>query len=468
MATMDSSMVNVALPAIMQSFGSTLAQTEWVVQIYLLTITVSLLFWGNLAPRLTPECIYRTGLLIFTTGSLCCGLSWGIFLLVASRWLQALGAAMMMATGPALVKTAGPKEQLGKRLGFIGIATSLGLMTGPMLAGLVIRWFNWQILFLLTVPVGLAVYLAAGTILPAPLFCLWHNHCRTTGTARDRAGLLLWALAVTTTIFLINHPGSTGQKFTSSTMAALLLLTVALWLLFLGHEFQAPTPLIPVDLLKQRFFSMAILSSMLSFMVLFLVLILMPFYLAKVRGLLPDRVGLLMMAVPLMVFFVSPLAGWLHDRLDARRVATSGLGCCLVALLLLSRLGAHTPLGHVFLFLAFLGSGQAMFLSPNSAGALAGVDHNHSPITASLLATARNLGMLLGTGLAGLIFSGIFIHQTGGLDLKDYNPALMPAFLQALHATFLAGALLSLLGIVASWYRGPGSSPSDNLTSGAG
>ena len=151
MSTLDSSMLNVALPSIMEAFGSPLALTEWVIIIYLLTITIMLLFWGHLSIRFGADRIYNLGLLIFSIGSLLCFLSTGIHPLIFCRFVQAMGASMMMAMGPALIKSVLPAEQLGRGLGQIGIATSMGLMAGPVISGLLIHWSHWRFIFLITV-----------------------------------------------------------------------------------------------------------------------------------------------------------------------------------------------------------------------------------------------------------------------------------------------------------------------------
>jgi MFS family permease len=135
MSTMDSSMVNIALPAIMDDFSMPLRNTEWVVMIYLLAITATLLFWGYLADRFGRRRIYAFGLFIFALGSLACALAPQLRWLVLARLGQALGAAMMMATGPAMVKEIFPADQLGRGLGLIGVAVSLGLMAGPAVSG---------------------------------------------------------------------------------------------------------------------------------------------------------------------------------------------------------------------------------------------------------------------------------------------------------------------------------------------
>jgi len=458
MSTMDSSLVNVALPVLMEVFHSSLAVTQWVVLIYLLTITILLIFWGRLAGRWGAGAVYSRGMLLFALGSLLCGAAPAIWLLILFRFVQALGASMMMATGPALIRSIYPPERLGRGLGLIGIATSLGLMTGPVLSGLLLRWVHWRAVFLVTVPVGLLFYLAgrrqlvrAAPPLPSPA-----GTGQQEGTGFDPAGALMWAVTVSLTILLATHATTLccGRGFAPTALFwSGSLLTGVCWLVFLRREIRSRSPILPLQMFRRRFFAMAVLSSALSFAVLFFVLILTPFYLARILGLPPDRIGYVMMAVPLSVFAVSPAAGRLHDRIGARIVATAGLGCCLIAVLLLAALDMESPPLSVAMRLALLGLGQAMFLAPNSASALAGVSDDQAGVTASLLATARNFGMLAGTALAGLSFALHFAWATGGLDMRDFVPATAPEFIHALQRSFQYAALIGLIGVVVSWSR---------------
>jgi predicted MFS family arabinose efflux permease len=180
----------------------------------------------------------------------------------------------------------------------------------------------------------------------------------------------------------------------------------------------------------------------------------MPFYLDRILQLPPDRIGLVMMSVPLSVFIVSPLAGRIYDRIGARIVATVGLFCCLISLAMLTRLTAQTPPVSIAAKLALLGFGQAMFLSPNSASALGGVSDDLAGVTASMLATARNFGMLVGTALAGLSFSLQFSRATGGLDMQEFVPAYSSEFMASLSGSFQVAAVIALIAIGASWMRG--------------
>jgi MFS family permease len=471
MSTMDSSMVNIALPTLMQVYASSLALTEWVVLIYLLTITVSLLFWGYFSTGIGQGVLYCRGLLIFSLGSLLCALAPNMLLLIFFRFVQATGAAMMMAMGPALIKSCFPGEQLGRGLGMVGIATSIGLMTGPAVSGLILRWSHWRWIFLVTVPVGLLVYFlgrhklaplglpekAADSIPSGDGITNRYRLFRIKGDGSDfdLPGGLLYVASVILTVLVLSHATVTcceSDGYGWPLFRALLVLL--LWMVFVSYERRIKKPLFPVILFQKPFFTMAMISAMLSFTVLFFVLLLMPFYLSSVRQFPPDLVGYYMMAVPLCVFFVAPLAGRLHDRIGARIIATFGLACCLGSLLLLTRLSADSAGSFIVFSLSLLGFGQAMFLAPNSAAALTGVSHEESGITSSLLATSRNMGMLLGTALAGFVFAYAYAELTGGMDIKDFSLDQAPQFMLALHQTFQVCVFIAGVAVASSWLRG--------------
>ena len=255
MSTLDSSMLNVALPSIMHAYGSTLALTEWVIIIYLLTITVMLLFWGHLSTRYGQGKIYNFGVLVFAIGSLLCFLAPGIHTLIFFRFVQALGASMMMAMGPALIKSVFPPEQLGRGLGQIGIATSLGLMTGPAISGLLIRWSHWRIIFLITVPVGLLVYFIGrnGLTISGPA----NQVMAAEGEEHhfDRVGALLWTVAIGLTLLIATHATSLccAKQQNYSLLIINVFLTLSAWFLLAIHELKHPYPLLPLGLFKKTF-----------------------------------------------------------------------------------------------------------------------------------------------------------------------------------------------------------------------
>ncbi len=447
LSTMDSSMINVALPSIMRSFGTSLPQTEWVVLIYLLTITASLLFWGRVADQVGLSSIYLSGMFVFSIGSVVCYLSTTLLQLIAFRFLQAMGAAMMMATGPAIIKMVFPLGQLGKALGLVGVSTSIGLMTGPVISGLLIHSFSWRAIFLVTVPVSLFASIA-GWVFMKP-FSETKVHEKPS-LPFDWTGMILWTGMITMAVLFSTHHAGASVKV----LVCEGLICFCFLVLLVKTEYRQQAPLFPLSLFRSQPYAIAMFCAALSFAVLFVVLILMPFYLDYVLGFAAKQIGFVMMAVPISVFFVSPLSGFLYDRIGARFLTTAGLATAACGLLLLCFLSAESSAFSVAWRLAVLGCGQALFLSPNSATVLESVDPGQTGVSSGMLATARNLGMLLGVSVAGLLFGMIYSKLSGGLDLRQYSPDQVQNFMFALKVTFTVTALFSVLGAGLSFLRG--------------
>ncbi len=439
-------MINVALPSIMRSFGTNLSQTEWVVLIYLLTITVSLLFWGKIADQIGLSTVYLSGMVVFSVGSVACYFSTTLFQLIGFRFLQAMGASMMMATGPAIIKLVFPTDQLGKALGLVGVATSIGLMVGPVISGFLIDRYSWREIFLVTLPVSV---LASFT----GWYYLRHSSSREEAKKRtepfDWTGMVLWSGMISLAVLLsTQHSGISARILVAEGLACSLF-----FILLLKTELNKQYPLFPLSLFRDSSYSIAMFCAALSFAVLFVVLILMPFYLDYILALSPKRIGLVMMAVPISVFFVAPLSGMLYNRIGARFLTTSGLAIAALGLLLLCFLTAESSTFDVSWRLALLGCGQALFLSPNSATVLENVGPGQTGVSSGMLATARNLGMLAGVALAGLLFGMIFSWLSGGLDLKQFTSDQTQNFMYSLKVTFTVTALLSIIGAVLSSLR---------------
>lgn len=444
MATMDSSMVNLALPAIMSDFDSQLKATEWVALIYLLTITSSLLIWGNLSDNLGRHKIYPAGMLIFALGSLACATAPNLYSLIATRWLQGLGAAMMMSTGPAIIKETFPAEQLGRALGLIGVAVSLGLMTGPLLAGFTLQFLPWRALFLVTAPIGLVFFNIARRLIP-------RRH--PIGTRKFYwPSALTWIALLCLIALTISYAAS--PSWSAKILLKLAGASILAMVIFIFLEKKTSFPLIAKGLLRRRYLFTALLCAVLSFMLLFAVLIITPFFLDRVQNMSKIRIGLVMTTIPLATLVLAPLAGWLYEHISARILSTLGLIMSTSGTLLLSTITSQVSAAEIMVKLALIGGGLAMFLSPNSASVLRWIERENTGKAAALLATARNLGMVLGIGLASISFSTVFSHLTHGLDMKDFSPQQTPAFMTALRNVFQAAAITGMLGTVISALRG--------------
>ena len=445
LSTMDSSMVNVALPFIMDSFGAPLRIIQWVVLVYLLSITVTLLFWGIVADRFGKFKIYLTGIIIFLSASLGCALASNLTLLIILRAVEGLGAAMLMAAGPTIIRDVFPNHQLGRGLGLVGIATSAGLMSGPVVGGLLISAFSWRAIFLACIPVG--ILMIAGGV-----WVIRNGQSSPTqapGRAFDWRGAALWALLIGSLVLYAHFLPlmSTGWRVAGGGGLALL------GVLFYLSETTRESNILPLHLFPKNYYHIGLITASLSFAVLFGVLILMPFYLTHIKGLKASLVGTVMMAVPLTLFVVSPTAGMLYDRFGSRYLTTVGLLICTLALLLLSAIDQSTGLVPIFILLALVGMGQSMFLAPNTASLLSRIPEVDAGITSGLLATSRNLGMLAGAAFGTMIFTAWFAYFSAGEELSNFNPTLSDAFISSLRWTMRCTAALSAINVLISWQR---------------
>jgi predicted MFS family arabinose efflux permease len=245
------------------------------------------------------------------------------------------------------------------------------------------------------------------------------------------------------------------DRFLSPANILFLVGFGALFFLFLRIERKAVNPIVPLTLFRQRYYWTAVLASAISFAVLFTVLALIPFYLEYIFFYPVERVGQLMMAVPATLIVVSPCSGWLYDKIGARYLATGGLCLSGLALVGLARLSGESTPVEIFVKLALLGAGQAIFLSPNSASVLSRVGEGQLGMSAGILATARNLGMVAGATLAAAVFSWWYGFFSGGATLTAYTPAESGYFIHALRVTFMMAAGLSFLGCLVSFGRRP-------------
>lgn len=446
LSTMDSSMINIALPTIMREFGRDLAEVQSLVLVYLLVVSCSLVFWGALADRYGKGTVFMTGIIFFAVAAGCCAIADSLPLLIFLRGCQAIGAAMMMSTGPAIIKLTFPKDQLGQGLGLVGIATSLGLMSGPPLAGYLVGHFSWRAIFLVPLPLC-AIALLLGFLFLLPTL-------RTIDETRivpyDWQGGILWTGLVASCVALSQRMPEQGP-FVKVLLIGISILF--LWL-FIKHERRVPYPILPGELISKRYFWTAIVCAAISFAALFVVILLTPFYLDYVLKSEIKTIGWVMAALPVSLVVVSPLSGWLYDRIGrAKYLSTFGLAVSATALALVTSWDEQTSRVQVAGLLVLLGAGQAIFLSPNSASVFSQVTEQYAGITAGILATARNSGMLLGTVVVGSLFPMVLARVSGGGVVLTLQLQHIPAFLTALHITVGTMTVVLLIGCAISLLR---------------
>jgi EmrB/QacA subfamily drug resistance transporter len=434
MSALDGSVVNTILPVIRTFFSSDVAAVEWVIVIYLLVVSSLLLTFGRLGDLRGQKTIYVSGFLIFIVSSALCGLAPTVLFLVIARGVQAMGAAMLFANSPAILTKTFPPQQRGQALGMQATMTYLGLTVGPALGGWLAQTYGWRSVFYINVPIGLIAFGLSLAFIPAE---------KPVGGSLERfdwVGALLFSAGLVTLLLGLNQGHAWG--WTSAPILACLISAAALLGAFIWVEARSPWPMLDLTLFRQRIFSAATASALLNYICLYSVLFLMPFYLIQGRGLNPAQAGLVLIAQPLVMAVAAPLSGSLSDRIGSRLLSTLGMAILALGLFLLSRLDGSSPNPAVLAGLAVTGLGTGMFISPNTSALMGSAPRQRQGIAAGILATSRNVGMVLGIGLAGAIFTSV-VAQSGDSGLYD-----------AVRLGLLAGCGVAILGAVVSSIRG--------------
>lgn len=454
MATLDSSIVNISLPTIAAHFHVGLTGTvEWVIIAYLVMVSATLLTIGRLADMIGRKPIWATGLVIFTLGSAICGAAPSLPLLVAFRAFQGLGGSLLMAISPAMLAAAFPASERGRALGLNAVMVSLGVSTGPTLGGILTQDLTWRAIFYVNVPIGIIGFIAALKILRSET---------SRGPGRfDPVGAGLLAIGLASLTLGLSF-GQEWNWTSARTIAAIAvgLAGLAATVLF---ELRTREPILDFSLFRDRVFSSAAFSQVLSFLALFAVSFLLPFYLEELRGYSTIHAGLLMTPLPLTIALVAPLSGSLADRIGTRWLAAVGLTIACVGLVLISYLTAQTPFWRLVGVLMLTGLGQGMFQSPNNSAMLGAAPRGRQGVASGILATGRTVGQSVSVALAGAIFAAggaaaagaeLAARAAGAPGSGRAVAELQQTFQHGFHEAFIVCAAIAAMGIFTSLVRG--------------
>ncbi|MCD4808777.1 MAG: MFS transporter [Methanosarcinales archaeon] len=438
MATLDASIVNLALPTLTDYFNTDIATIEWVILSYLLTVTTLLLTLGRLSDMYGRKPMFLAGLLTFTLGSGLCSLSASADQLIVFRVVQGLGAAMLMANSTAIITAVFPQTERGKALGLTGTVISIGYITGPALGGFLIYWVGWQSIFYINIPVGLlgTVY-AFKTLKPDQVHV---------SQKFDILGAILMFLSLISLVLAITQGQVLGLD--SPAIIALSILFAVFLAGFVIVEKRADQPIVELSLFRNRPFSASNASGFLSFVAMFAVMLLMPFYMEDILGYNPSHVGMAFIAVPLVMAMVAPVSGWISDRTNSFLLSSLGMAVFCLALFLLGNLDQDATYLDIVIRLGMIGLGMGLFQSPNNSIVMGSVPKDRLGIAGGMLGMVRNLGMVTGIAISGAVLtSGLQSNQALGL-------AYEAAFLGGFHDAFMVAAVICSVGIITSLMRG--------------
>jgi EmrB/QacA subfamily drug resistance transporter len=446
MSTLDGSIVNVALPSIQHDLGIDLTAVEWVSIAYLLVVGSLLLPFGRLGEVLTFRRVYLVGFAIFTLASVFCGASPTPGVLVVFRAVQGVGAAMIMAMGPAIVARTFPAPERGRALGLNGVSVSIGLTLGPVLGGILTQVGSWRAIFLINVPIGILAIIWAARVLPA--------EAPGKGQSFDLRGAALSSGALFALLLALSEGQSWG--WTSPATVGLLIASVVLGMALILVERSALQPMIDLALFRIRAFAAGLASVVVAFAGLFTATFLLPFLLIQGSGYTPIEAGLMMTPVPITMAIVAPFSGSASDRFGPRILASTGMAVMALALLSLTQLPADFTLVDLVWRLVLLGLGQGLFMSPNSSAVLGSVPRPRIGTASGTLAQMRVVGQALGIALsAAIVATRLPVHlEAGGAGTPAAQASA--ALAAAIHDAFLVAAVICCVGIATSLVRGSG------------
>ena len=428
------SSVNVALPAIQQEFGADAVALSWVATALLLAVAVLLIPLGKIGDIYGQKKIFTLGLVVYTLASLTGAFSTSMTMLIAVRVFQGFGAAMFVTTGMAIVTSVFPPERRGRAIGFYVSAVYIGLSVGPFAGGLLTQHLGWRSNFGVVVPFGAASIWVTLKYLKGE----WAD---AKGEKFDIPGSLLYSASV----FLLVY----GASLLPRLPAVYLILAGAVALIaFVRVELRTPQPVFDVRLFSgNKLFVFSCLAALINYAATFAVTFLISLFLQYIKGLPPQAAGTILVAQPVVMAFLSPLAGRLSDRIEPRLISSAGMTLTVLGLLLFALIGTETSEYYIIATLMVLGFGFALFSSPNMNAIMSAVDNKFFGIASGTVAAMRLLGQMTSMAIAMVVFA-VFIGR------EQITPNNYDLFLKSVKISFSIFAVLCTFGIFFSFSRG--------------
>ncbi len=426
------SSLNIALPTIGNEFAADAILLSWISASFLLTSAIFALPFGRIADIYGLKRIFTYGIIIYTIFSFLSGIAPSAILLILFRAFQGIGASMMFGTGIAILTSVFPLAERGKALGINLAGVYFGLSIGPFLGGIMTQYLGWRTIFFLNVFLGLVVILFVLLKLKGE----WAE-CR--GEKFDVKSAAVYSFA----LFLLMY----GFSLISETLGIILTVTGIIGILvFIIVDKRVKNPLLDMGLFfKNRIFAFSNLAALINYSTTTGAVFLLSLYLQYILGYTPQRAGLALLPLPLIMVIISPVAGELSDKIDSRILASIGMTLTAVGLSFFIDVGFFTGLPYIIAGQLVLGSGFALFSSPNTNAIMGSVKKRNYGVASATASTMRLSGQVLSFGIVILIFSLI-------IGKVQITPDAYFNLLASIRVAFKVFAVICFLGIFATVY----------------
>jgi DHA2 family multidrug resistance protein-like MFS transporter len=423
MASLDTAIANIALPAIAADLHVSPAEVVWVVNVYQIALVATLLPLGALGEIVGHQRIYLGGLLLFTLASLGCALAWSLESLLVARTLQGLGASGLMSVNTALVRFVYPTRMLGRGFGHNALVVATAFTLGPTIASGILALGPWPWLFAVNLPFGVIALVIGLKTLPSTPRAVH---------AFDFIGAILAAACLG---LFITGIGSAAHKTSIGLVAGEIAAAVLLGWQLMRRQADHPAPMLPIDLFRRPIFALSAATAVCSFAVQGLAFVSLPFYFEDVLLRSQVETGFFMTPWPLVVAIMAPIGGRLSDRYPVGILGGIGLALLCVGMVLLATLPASPGVANIVWRMVICGVGFGFFQTPNMKALMSSAPPHRSGSASGIVATARLTGQTTGAALAALCFA-----------LGDHEGATLAL---ALGAGFAAlGSVMSFLRLV--------------------
>jgi EmrB/QacA subfamily drug resistance transporter len=434
LSSLGTSIANVGLPTMAQAFDASFQDVQWIVLAYLLAITTLIVSVGRLGDITGRRRLLLAGVVVFTVASVLCGVAPTLWLLVAARAVQGVGAAIMMALTIAFVGETVPKARTGSAMGLLGTMSAVGTALGPSLGGVLIAGLGWRAVFLVNVPLGILTFLLAYRTLPVD-----RREPKTDRAGFDTMGTLVLTLTLATYALAM----TIGRGTFGALNMVLLLAALFGAGIFVLAEIRASSPLIALAMFRDPTLSAGFVMSALVSTVMMVTLVVGPFYLSLALGLDAALVGIVLSVGPLVVALTGVPAGRMTDRIGGERMAFVGLMGIATGSFILSIMPTLVGISGYLAPIVAITIGYALFQTANNTLVMADVSPSQRGVISGILNLSRNLGLITGSSAMGAVFA----FASGTIDISTARPEAVAIGMRVTFA--VAGVLIVLALIIA-------------------
>jgi EmrB/QacA subfamily drug resistance transporter len=446
---LDATIVNVALPTLGRDLHASISAIQWLPTIYLLAFASVIPLTGWAAGRFGAKRVWLASLGIFLAGSLLAGMSPSIGALIGARVIQGVGGGMIMPLGQLiLAQVAGP-QRLGRVMSIIGVPMLLAPIFGPLIGGSLVDAASWRWIFFVNLPVGLAAIVLAVRLLPAA--------GARSARRLDIPGAVLLSGGLALFLYGLAESGQHAQWATPSVLAPMAAGAVLL-ALFGRHAMRAEDPLIDLRLFRHRGFATGAAANFLLGTALFGVALLLPLYFQILRGRSPLQTGLFLAPQGLGAAIAISLAGYLTDKVGARRVVPAGIALAVAGTGWYTQIGAHTPYWELLTALFAIGAGLGATITPAMAAAYQGLPHTAMGHATSAINVIQRVAGALGSALLAVVLQQAMTARLPGFHggigqaaaLAAASPGAAAAVARAFGISFAVALVISVLALIPS------------------